>query len=125
MDANLTMAELAKLTDTNDAAISRIENGQQSIGEYYAHKFADFFNVSLDFLMCRSDNREAFNRVEVRETPLTYKNVLFAMNSFTYEELLRLSGTIDFLLEDRHKKLKGEPQPAKDKPHSVGKPDAN
>lgn len=96
----LNLRELARLTETDHVAISKIERGQQSLAEHYAHIFSDFFNVSLDYLMCRTDNKESFKCIEVQETPLTYKNVLSALKNFSIEELLRISGAIDLLVKD-------------------------
>lgn len=121
----ITMRELAIKLNTYDATVSRLANGQQTMTEQFAIQFADFFNVTLDYFLCRSDSKMAYEKVVIREKEHTFKDTLYALSTYSNEELLRLSGTIDYILEERRKKQKSDLHPAKEKLLPVGKPDAN
>jgi transcriptional regulator with XRE-family HTH domain len=54
---NLTQAELAKLLDVSPAAVSSWEQYDKIPTKDMLIKIADFFEVSLDYLLCRSDIR--------------------------------------------------------------------
>ena len=49
---------LAFKLNTNQNTISRYENGEREPGLSDLIKIADFFNVSLDYLLERTDNPE-------------------------------------------------------------------
>lgn len=55
----LTQEDLAKTFYLNKSSISRYENNTQIPENELLQKIADFFNVSLDFLLGRSNNLNA------------------------------------------------------------------
>ncbi|MGL5068430.1 MAG: helix-turn-helix domain-containing protein [Sarcina sp.] len=54
---NFTQDKLAENFSINNTSISRYENGVQFPELDLLIKIADFFNVSLDYLLCRSDKK--------------------------------------------------------------------
>lgn len=56
-EKGLTLKELGKIASMTDANISMIENGKHSLSEQNTKFFADYFNVSTDYLLGKSDVR--------------------------------------------------------------------
>ena len=50
---NITQSDLRKKLHINEASLSRMENGNQRITDEQIIAFADFFNVSTDYLLGR------------------------------------------------------------------------
>lgn len=53
---NITQLKLAMDLNMNQNTISRYENGEREAGYNELIKIADYFNVSIDYLLERSDN---------------------------------------------------------------------
>lgn len=53
---NITQLKLAMDLNMNQNTISRYENGEREAGYRELIKLADYFNVSIDYLLGRSDN---------------------------------------------------------------------
>jgi len=98
---NLTLVELSKLVFIDDSTISRMENGNQSITDKYAIILSDFFKVSVDYLLGRT-NEKVFqvNKQDILKS-LTPSEVIFELNRFATIELIKINGVIDFILNSR------------------------
>lgn len=48
--------KLAQIFETRQSSINRYEQGQTIPGPETAIKYADYFDVSLDYIYCRTDN---------------------------------------------------------------------
>ncbi len=59
--AGYTQIALQMQTGVEQALISKYENGERVPPTETLMLFADFFNVSMDYIMCRTDN-PAVNR---------------------------------------------------------------
>ena len=57
-NARLTQAEIAKLCGTNQTTITRMEAGKTAPSVKILVWWADYFNVSMDYLTCRTDQPE-------------------------------------------------------------------
>lgn len=55
-NAGLTQAEIAKLCGTNQTTITRMEIGKTVPSIKILVWWADYFDVSMDYLCCRTDN---------------------------------------------------------------------
>ena len=53
---NLTQQKLSKLTGVSQTAINRYEHGQTSINANALLKYANFFDVSADYILGRCDD---------------------------------------------------------------------
>lgn len=53
---NITQLKLAMDLNMNQNTISRYENGEREAGYRELIMIADYFNVSIDYLLGRSDN---------------------------------------------------------------------
>ena len=54
-DADLTQAQLAKYLACDQSLYSKYERQERSLPLETAVKLADFYQVSLDYLVCRSN----------------------------------------------------------------------
>lgn len=54
-DRDLRQSDLARFTGIDQRTISNYETGKTFPDALSLVKLADFFNVSIDFLLCRSD----------------------------------------------------------------------
>lgn len=56
--ARLSQMEIAKLCGTNQTTIARMEAGKTAPSVKILVWWADYFNVSMDYLTCRTDQPE-------------------------------------------------------------------
>lgn len=54
----LTQAQLASILNLNQNTISRYESGEREANQEMLICIADYFNVSIDYLLGRTDNPE-------------------------------------------------------------------
>ena len=59
-DADLTQAQVAELLLCNQSLYSKYERGERALPLELAIKLADFYQVSLDYLVGRSDKKQSF-----------------------------------------------------------------
>jgi transcriptional regulator with XRE-family HTH domain len=57
-ERGLTQHQLGQLFGLTKTAISYYENGQRDMSNEMLHALADYFDVSVDYLLGRSDQRE-------------------------------------------------------------------
>ena len=55
---HLSQADIAKMCDSNQSTIARMENGQTVPTIKVLLCLADYYNVSLDYLCCRTDKTQ-------------------------------------------------------------------
>lgn len=56
-EKGLTQIELAKLLNVSDRSVGFYETGERDPDTDTLKLLADFFNVSIDYLLCRTNNR--------------------------------------------------------------------
>lgn len=66
MEKHLTQQELANMFFLNKSSISRYEQGKQMPEIDLLQKFADFFGVSIDYLMGKTDIRNPYDKTNER-----------------------------------------------------------
>ena len=59
-DADLTQAQVAELLLCDQSLYSKYERGERALPLELAIKLADFYQVSLDYLVGRSDKKQSF-----------------------------------------------------------------
>jgi transcriptional regulator with XRE-family HTH domain len=95
----ITLLELAKRLNTNEATLSRMETSKQTIPDSFAVILADFFAVSLDFLLKRSFEQP--EKLVYKERDITYELVLSKLHTFSNQELVRIIGAAEGTLQAR------------------------
>ena len=53
---NYTQQKVALDLNMNQKSVSRYENDEREAGYDLLVKFADYYNVSVDYILCRTDN---------------------------------------------------------------------
>lgn len=66
-ERNMTQTELGRLLNVQDAAISKYEKERVPLTAETLSKLSDIFGVSIDYILCKTDVRQA---CEVRGTSL-------------------------------------------------------
>lgn len=56
----LTQLDLAKKVGINNSVLSRIEAGKRPVEDNEMNLFADFFDVTTDYLLGRTDNSKGY-----------------------------------------------------------------
>ena len=59
-DNDLTQAYMAKLLNVNQRTYSRYETGEHEISLVSLSKIADFYGVSVDYLLNRTDTKKPY-----------------------------------------------------------------
>ena len=63
-DSRLTQRDVAALINVNPLTYKGYENCRSEIPIFYLCRISDLFNVSLDYLTGRTNNKEDFHAVE-------------------------------------------------------------
>ena len=64
-DKKMTQAELGKVFNCNQITISQYERGTRALSIEMLIKYADFFNVSTDYILCRDRNNHNKNQINI------------------------------------------------------------
>jgi transcriptional regulator with XRE-family HTH domain len=99
---NLSVRDLATKTNINPGTISRMENGSQQLTDSYLIALADYFKVSVDYVLGREWNDPEKTIIKTRE--FDYNDMLKKLESLSDKQLYNLSGAIDYILEMRDDK---------------------
>ena len=71
---NLSQMKLSKALGISQSAINRYEHGQTSVPDSVLLKYADFFDVSADYLLGRTDRPEG--KLYNHEPELLRRNII-------------------------------------------------
>ena len=61
-DRDLSQNEIAKILNTSQVQYSRYETGIRLIPIDKLNILADFYNTSVDYLICRTDERKKYSK---------------------------------------------------------------
>lgn len=101
----LTMKELGHLVNVSESAISQYETGKRNADYETMLKFADIFNVSVDYLLGRIDEKTPTENGErVQEKDL--KVALFGGGGEVTDEMWEEAQFAIQLIKERHKRKK-------------------
>lgn len=67
---NLSQVELGRRIGVNNTIINKIESGTRSVSAEELGKFADFYNVSTDYLLGKSDKQHYYDLSDKEESDL-------------------------------------------------------
>jgi transcriptional regulator with XRE-family HTH domain len=99
-DKKLSQRELSSLVHINQVSISKMENGLHSISDDQLFTLADFFDVSIDYLLGRNWNPP--NRTIYQPKEFGIKDILHKFKHFSVKELMQLRGAIDYRIETEY-----------------------
>ncbi|WP_144461031.1 helix-turn-helix domain-containing protein [Siminovitchia fortis] len=101
-ERKITQEELGKKVNVIKVSISGYENGNRNPDTETLQKLADFFEVSTDYLLGRTDNNEINNKVTVAGQEIT----LSPEELKVFEELKKHPIMFHDLASDPEKKVK-------------------
>lgn len=91
----LTVRELADKVNINYATLSRMENGMQNFTDEYLTILADFFAVSIDYLLGYSSNEKSLNfngaiQIKIDSMDFTIYNEIKDLNYNEKKDILEI-----------------------------------
>lgn len=93
---NLTSRELAKLLNVSQPTITRWENGLQEPSKKNVKKLASYFNVSSDYLLGLTDEREPYKK------PLKFEEALKILeNTKRNDDIFTITDNIKNLSDEQ------------------------
>ena len=104
---NIKQIELCRVLDISQATLSLWENNKYEPDNQSLEKIADFFNVSIDYILCRTDKAD---NADDFETKLKNDDFSYAMynesGNLTDEQKTALLGMVDYFKRELEKKKK-------------------
>lgn len=91
---NISQKELGQMLKVAQNSISNWENGIREPDTATLDKLADFFDISVDYLLCRSDKKNPPETIAAHHDG----------DEWTEEELEAIEQFKDFILERREKR---------------------
>lgn len=104
IDAGLKQSELAKKLDISPSTIGMYEQGRRSADQETLLKISDFFNVSTDYLLGKSNEREINEFIEKLDSPKDIKNMLKIFTELSEEAQDRMLSIAKVFLEEEKSK---------------------
>ena len=107
-EKNINQDVLAKLLGLEIAGISKLETGRVPLKDEYIVKLAEYFGVSTDYLLGKSDIR---NPEKAQDDPLGLAKIGFSMKDYnppTDKQREQLAELIKVVLKDNKKDIKGD-----------------
>lgn len=106
IEKDLLQSDIAKLINKSERTVGFYETGERDMNTETLAILANFFNVSIDYLLGKSDIRNP----EVQEDPLGLAKIGFSMKDYnppTDKQREQLAELIKVVLKD-NKKEKGD-----------------
>lgn len=102
-EKNINQDVLAKLLGLEIAGISKLETGRVPLKDEYIVKLAEYFGVSTDYLLGKSDIR---NPEKTQEDPLGLAKIGFSMDNYappTEKQKEQIRDLLEVILKDNKK----------------------
>ena len=64
-DRDYLQRDIAKILNIKQQQYSEYEIGKRLIPIHYLSKLADFYNVSIDYLLCKTDNKIPYEKSKI------------------------------------------------------------
>ena len=94
-----TLKEVEQQTGISYSVLSRIELGERDLSEYHIRILADFYKVPTDYILGR-DTKTLPQTIVYKERDLNYQSIKEYMFRAPKEELIKIAGLIDGLLQN-------------------------
>jgi transcriptional regulator with XRE-family HTH domain len=98
---DISIRDLATKVNISYVTLSRLENGIQKLYDEHLIALADYFKVSIDYLLGRDFDDP--NKTIIKTREFEFSDVLNKLSSYSDKQLYKLAGVIDFILENRDK----------------------
>lgn len=98
-ERNITQEVLAKLLNLEIAGVSKLETGRVPLKDEYIIKLAEYFNVTTDYLLGKSDIRNP-QKVDINKVNVSFASGVEGLND-TNKQIIQ--STIEALLAKQEK----------------------
>lgn len=105
-EKNINQDVLAKLLGLEIAGISKLETGRVPLKDEYIVKLSEYFGVSTDYLLGKSDIR---NPEKVQDDPLGLAKIGFSLENYTpltEKQKEQIRDLLEVILKDNKKEDK-------------------
>ncbi|MCM8710492.1 helix-turn-helix domain-containing protein [Clostridium sp. SYSU_GA19001] len=95
-EKELTQSELGKLLNVTNVGVAKWESDDRFPDKETLIKIADYFNVSLDYLLCRTDNPKGIlvnDNIDGNEIQIEVNKEVYP-DGLTHEEVLEVLKTL-------------------------------
>lgn len=99
-EKNINQDVLAKLLGLEIAGISKLETGRVPLKDEYIVKLAEYFEVSTDYLLGKSDIRNPEKEINVDDVDIAFANGVKGLNE---TNKMIIKNTIEALLAKQEK----------------------
>ncbi|MCT4563048.1 MAG: helix-turn-helix domain-containing protein [Maledivibacter sp.] len=93
-ERKLTQRQLAKLLNLSPSTIAMYETGQRKPDFQILQKIADFFDVSTDYLLGRTDIRNLYKEIVLKESKASYT---LDVGDLSKEDIAKVKEYVDLL----------------------------
>lgn len=94
----LTLRELGDLLHITYTALSKAENGQRNLNDNDINILCDFFKVTSDYLLCRTNNNQLSKESEeLSHLTIQERYILDSIKTLTTEQLQELIKYIEVM----------------------------
>jgi transcriptional regulator with XRE-family HTH domain len=99
LERKMTLKYVSEKLTIAESTLSKIETGQQGLLSDIAIQLANLYKVSLDELLSREwHNPET---TVYKTVDFDFNDILRKLKSYSNNELMKLSGAIDLIIEER------------------------
>lgn len=98
-EKNLTLDKLSDILNTTKATLSRYENGLRVPNIEFIRELANVFNVSVDYLLGKTDVRNQEELIKIESTP-DYPHKITARDKKQYLEYIKTVNEAFFMNDE-------------------------
>lgn len=99
-ERNLTQKDLAEKVNSSQQLISLIEKENKGLTLELAIKLADFFQVNMDYLLCRTNYVDSIKMdAEIKETADREKRILYYVRLLSTKKQIIIEQILDLLIK--------------------------
>ena len=96
-----TIRDVAADTEIGQTAVWKMESGIQEVSSQYLEKFMKYYNCTADYILGFSTLRNgSIDKIIYKERDLNYQSIKEYMFRAPKEELIKIAGLIDGLLQN-------------------------
>ena len=96
--AGITMKQFGKLMGVSESTISLYETGKNEPDISMLKKMAEYFGVSIDYLLCRTDTPDEIKKDQESEIPgLPDEDLIYIISQLTQHDVQRVRDFVEGL----------------------------
>lgn len=84
IESELLQSDIAKIIDKSERTVGFYETGERDMGTETLAKLSDFFNVSIDYLLGKSNIRNP-KRIDINEIDIAFASGIKGLNKENQE----------------------------------------